>query len=308
MNKAFETIMDNSNNINEDVDYEWDFKNDKPKGDLNVKKTDHRNKTVEWLKDSLDKSSDKTTWYKQFLSKIPKVNPKIKKTIITAMIPIIIGSIGLSATDNISQEVCVEGTDESNLISNLISNYPDHIDDKKELSNKIQQKIASEKAEVEGNKSFDKFIEDVAFRESSGRWDVSNDGGFMGLYQIGRESLKDASQRSKDPELKGLHKKITKEEFDKNPNIFPVELQTKVFKQLLKNNNHYLRRYRKYIGKTIGGIKVTESGLLGAAHLVGNGGVKKFLRSGGKTDEVDGNGTKCSEYLKKFSGYNLDLS
>jgi hypothetical protein len=130
----------------------------------------------------------------------------------------------------------------------------------------------------------------------------------MGLYQIGKESLRDASQRTKDPDLKDLHKKITKKKFDNDPNIFSVELQTKVFKQLLKNNRHYLRRYKKYIGQTIGGIKITESGLVGAAHLVGNGGIKKFLRSGGKKDDTDGNGTKCSEYLKLFSDYEIDLS
>tara|TARA_R110000772_G_scaffold9601_2_gene31417 strand:+ start:1987 stop:2892 length:906 start_codon:yes stop_codon:yes gene_type:complete len=301
MEEAFESIMDI--NINENADYEWDFKNDKPKGDLNVRKTDHSNKTVEWLKDSLDKSGDKSKWYKQFLSKISKVNPKIKKAIITVMLPIVIGSIGLNTTDDISQEECVEGSAESDLISNLISNYTNESGEKKELFDKI----TPEKESIE-DKSFDKFIKDVAFRESSGRWDISNDGGFMGLYQIGKESLRDASHRTKDPELKKLHKTITKDKFDKDPNIFPVELQTKVFKQLLKNNKHYLRRYYKYIGKTIGGIHVTESGLLGAAHLVGNGGVKKFLRSGGKNDDTDGNGTKCSEYLKLFSNYKLDLS
>jgi hypothetical protein len=41
--------------------------------------------------------------------------------------------------------------------------------------------------------------------------------------------------------------------------------------------------YKNYCfgSKTINGIKVTESGILAAAHLSGAGNVKKFLRSNG---------------------------
>jgi len=40
--------------------------------------------------------------------------------------------------------------------------------------------------------------------------------------------------------------------------------------------------------------------------LVGQGMVKRFLRSGGKVDPTDGLGTKCSTYLKEFGGYDID--
>tara|TARA_R110000772_G_scaffold81439_1_gene173194 strand:- start:4266 stop:5111 length:846 start_codon:yes stop_codon:yes gene_type:complete len=272
--------------MNESHDYEWDFKNNKTKGEF-VKKTNTENNTVEWLKTSLEKAKNKVDWYRRLLTKISSLNPKLKKIILLSIIPLLIGLISNSDIDDIAKE----GGVEYSLIHNIINNNKD--------INKTKSKIK--------NKSFSKFIKDVAFRESSGRWNVSNDGGYMGLYQIGRTALKDVDQRTKDPELKELHKKISKKKFDNDPNIFPAKLQTKVFKQLLRNNKHYLRNFYKYIGQNIGGIEITESGLLGGSHLVGHRGVKKFLRSGGKKDDKDGNGVKCSEYLKLFSNYEIDL-
>jgi hypothetical protein len=52
-------------------------------------------------------------------------------------------------------------------------------------------------------------------------------------------------------------------------------------------------------------VEVTESGILAAAHLAGAGNVKKYLRSYGENDVEDAYGTSISEYLEKFSGYDL---
>ena len=60
---------------------------------------------------------------------------------------------------------------------------------------------------------------------------------------------------------------------------------------------------KRYAGKTIGGVKVTESGILAAAHLAGAGNVKKFLRSAGENRFEDANGASIRYYLRKFSGY-----
>ena len=61
----------------------------------------------------------------------------------------------------------------------------------------------------------------------------------------------------------------------------------------------------KYIGKTVNGTHITESGLLAGAHLVGPGGVKRFLTSNGRDDVKDANGTPVSSYIKKFAGYDI---
>lgn len=65
------------------------------------------------------------------------------------------------------------------------------------------------------------------------------------------------------------------------------------------------RKYSKYLGRTINGIEITISGLVAGAHLKGIGGVRKFLK--GK-DNADAYGTKISEYIKKFGGYDLNDS
>ena len=55
--------------------------------------------------------------------------------------------------------------------------------------------------------------------------------------------------------------------------------------------------------KVINGIKITESGLLAAAHLGGASSVKTYLRSNGKNGFRDGFGTSLKSYIKKFNGY-----
>ena len=64
-------------------------------------------------------------------------------------------------------------------------------------------------------------------------------------------------------------------------------------------------RLDKYVGKTIKGIYITESGLIAGAHLLGVGNVKKFLKSNGRKIPRDGYGTPITEYLSRFSGYDI---
>ncbi len=84
-------------------------------------------------------------------------------------------------------------------------------------------------------------------------------------------------------------------------------MQEKAFIALCKVNKFILRKdIKRSVGKTINGIKITESGILAAAHLGGAGNVKKFLRSNGSQCFSDAYGTSLSSYLKKFSNYNVD--
>lgn len=133
------------------------------------------------------------------------------------------------------------------------------------------------------------FLDDIGFRESSNRYDVVNQYGYMGKYQFGIKTLE------------SLGIETTKKEFLSSP-----DLQEEAMITLLKSNQHNLRRQiKKYDGKFVNGILVTESGLLAAAHLGGPGSVKKWLRSG--EDFKDGNGTKITSYIKTFNGYDLAM-
>lgn len=58
----------------------------------------------------------------------------------------------------------------------------------------------------------------------------------------------------------------------------------------------------KFIGKTVGGVEITKDGIVSMAHLGGIGGADKFLRSGGKYNPSDANGTSLSDYAKIGQG------
>ncbi|MEO9570576.1 MAG: peptidoglycan-binding protein LysM [Polaribacter sp.] len=137
-------------------------------------------------------------------------------------------------------------------------------------------------------KDFVGFKEALAFKESQGKYTVVNSLGYLGKYQFGKTTL----HRFKIYDSK---------EFLNNP-----ELQEKAFIALCKVNKWILRKdIKRSVGKTINGIKITESGILAAAHLSGAGNVKKFLRSNGNERFSDAYGATIQSYLIKFGGYNV---
>jgi hypothetical protein len=136
-------------------------------------------------------------------------------------------------------------------------------------------------------KDFVGFKEALAFKESQGKYNRVNTLGYLGKYQFGKSTLKDLN--------------INPKGFLKNP-----LLQEKAFLANLEKNKWILRNeIKKFNGKWINGIKITESGILAAAHLGGAGAVQQFLWSYGKKSMKDAYGTKIEHYLKKFSGYDL---
>lgn len=139
-------------------------------------------------------------------------------------------------------------------------------------------------------KTFTGFKEALAFKESQGRYTLINSLGYMGKYQFGRAALRAI----------GIH---DSSEFLSNP-----RLQEKAFKALLSKNKWELRKeIEKFDGKVINGVKVTESGILAAAHLGGAGSVKKFFKNKGKRRIKDNFGTSLESYMKKFGGYDTSF-
>jgi len=153
----------------------------------------------------------------------------------------------------------------------------------------ITPKIEAPKVELI-IKNHDKFLEDLGFRESSGNYKAVNQFGYLGKYQFGRKTLNALG-----------YEDVSNRVFLANPSI-----QEEAMYDLLIHNKKILRRQiEKYDGQIINGIYITESGILAAAHLAGPGNVKKFFRKG--YEFRDGNGTKMTSYMKKFSNYRLDL-
>ena len=139
-------------------------------------------------------------------------------------------------------------------------------------------------------KSYMGFREALAFKESQGDYFVVNAYGYLGKYQFGIHTLS----------FLGVH----------NPESFLASplLQESVFKAYTARNKWVLKwDIKRYTGKKMNGVLITESGILAAAHLAGPGNVKKYLRSGGVYQFSDAFGTSIRYYLKKFSGYDTTL-
>ena len=135
-------------------------------------------------------------------------------------------------------------------------------------------------------KHFIGFKEAIGIRESQGQYHLVNSLGYMGKYQFGTSALR----------FFGI----------KNNSLFlnSPELQEKTFVALIKFNKFKLQDViEEYRGQTIDGVRVTESGILAAAHLGGAGSIRKYLESNGKKKCKDGYGTSIKSYLKQFGGY-----
>jgi len=125
--------------------------------------------------------------------------------------------------------------------------------------------------------------------ESSGNYMVVNQEGYMGAYQFGNARLTDFKNAT--------GKNFTKQEF-----LESQELQDEVFDWHTNDIVSYVnsKGLDKYIGTEINGVLVTLNGLVAVAHLGGKSGMSKFLKTNGKYNPADSNGTTLTNYLNKF--------
>lgn len=130
------------------------------------------------------------------------------------------------------------------------------------------------------------FKEAIGFKESQSNYKKINTLGYMGKYQFGTETLKTIGIR------------------DSLAFLNSPKMQEKAFVALVAKNKFELKdEINNYSGKIVSGVKVTESGILAAAHLGGAGSVKKFLHTNGRRKCKDGYGSSVKSYMKSFGGY-----
>ena len=142
------------------------------------------------------------------------------------------------------------------------------------------------RAYPELGKSYLAFKEALGFKESGGDYKVINEFGYMGKYQFGRGTLR----------LLGIR--------DTNLFLNNPDIQEAAFYANAARNKWILRKdITRFQDQMINGVKITESGILAAAHLAGAGNVKKYLRSSGANSFSDGFGTTIGYYFKKFADY-----
>jgi hypothetical protein len=135
-------------------------------------------------------------------------------------------------------------------------------------------------------KYFIGYQEAIAHKESQGKYKKINSLGYLGKYQFGTETLKSIGVEDSS-------------DFLNNPN-----LQERAFVALLSKHKYDLKDYISFFeGKIIDGVKITESGILAAAHLGGTGSVKRFLNTNGMKKCKDSYGTSVRAYLRDFGGF-----
>lgn len=133
------------------------------------------------------------------------------------------------------------------------------------------------------------FLEAIGKQESENDYTAVNPFGHLGRYQFHMITLEDIGMN------------VDSETFLDTPSM-----QERAMKALLKRNKKILQAViETYEGVYIEGVRITESGILAAAHLAGAGGVKRFFEEGINLE--DKNGASIVKYLTEFSGYSLDL-
>ena len=142
------------------------------------------------------------------------------------------------------------------------------------------------------------FRKAMRLSESSGDMGILNDisGGrtVAGGYQFSEPRLRDYMNK--------MGVEFTVEDFAKDPALQETVMdwhEQDIMDLAMERN------LDRFIGTEVGGVQVTPSAIVGMAHLGGNGGMRDFLVSGGKNDQIDNYGTRISDYGKKFTGMNL---
>lgn len=136
------------------------------------------------------------------------------------------------------------------------------------------------------------FLAQLAFWESSGVSDTVSASGMLGKYQFSPTTLRHLGYTG------------TFEAF-----LADDALQDQYVLLLLEQNRDALARtIRRLEGSQVHGVRITKSGLLAGAHLVGVGGVLAFLYPDRYSFPTsDGNGVPVSRYIHHFSGFQFEL-
>ena len=131
------------------------------------------------------------------------------------------------------------------------------------------------------------FLDELGRQESNNTYDTISIYGFLGKYQFSKKTL----------ESLGISANIYT--FLESP-----ILQEDAMLRLLEANRLTLHKViHRYDGTLVRGTRISESGILAAAHLVGPSGVSNFFKYG--TESRDRNGMSLIRYMKKFSGYKI---
>jgi murein DD-endopeptidase MepM/ murein hydrolase activator NlpD len=162
----------------------------------------------------------------------------------------------------------------------------------------------------------DDFLRALFTREAGGVDHTKvNSAGYIGKYQFGESALIDLGYYTGDGTKKNdwSGKWMGKNDVNSLGDFLNSDsVQDVAGKEWVALLCKRMRIYKldSYIGKTIKGIEITDSGIIAGAHLKGFGsekypGLRQFLKSNGDIDPKDGYGTTVSHYVKLFANYDV---
>jgi LysM repeat protein len=162
-------------------------------------------------------------------------------------------------------------------------------------------------------KTYQDFLNSLVILESNGSYKIVNRFGYSGKYQMGKLALIDAgyyiSDGTKKNDWTGTW--IGKDGIN-NRAVFlnTSQPQENAIRSYMEKQLSYITYHNldQYVGQTIRGAVITESGLIAGTRPKGIKGLKTYLESGGASDVRDVNGTPISSYINTFGGYEITES
>ena len=154
-------------------------------------------------------------------------------------------------------------------------------------------------------KDFIAFALAIKKRESGNNYKIVNVYGYLGAYQFGMARLCDLGYTERKAGKTGFNNKsfVWKRGYSQEYFLDNPDFQDRVFKKHILNLVERIeKRYSHYLGHKVNGIDITLSGCVAGVHLTGMGGLKKFFQGRNNSDAF---GTRITEYIKKFEGYNI---
>ncbi|WP_406857095.1 hypothetical protein ABEG18_05520 [Alsobacter sp. KACC 23698] len=159
--------------------------------------------------------------------------------------------------------------------------------------------------------TYEAFLHDLAFSESTNRYNYVNSLGYAGAYQFGESALRMIGYYTND----GTAAVDWNNGWTGKDGIASISdwlthpaVQDKAAGEwfgYLWNTEIKDLGLQAFDGQVMDGAQITASGIVAASHLVGADSVARYLNSGGTAMAADPFGTTVSTYLHKFSGYDF---
>lgn len=136
------------------------------------------------------------------------------------------------------------------------------------------------------------FLRRMALIESDNNIGVVNKYGMMGKYQFHPRTLQSVGIRAAATEF------LNSEKLQDSAMVLYMKMNARELKPII----------RKFSGTVFNGVKITRSGILASAHLVGSLGVWSYFYPDKFTHKTsDANGANVGMYMKRFENFNLGI-